>query len=126
MKSQEPFSFKKRMLSFGYALNGLWQFFKTEHNLWIHCVIALLAVVLGFVLRISRMEWIAVIIVIGIVLSAEAFNSCIEKTLDHLTPEKHEKVRYIKDLAAGAVLLTAIAAAIVGLLIFLPKILNCF
>lgn len=126
MEPQESFSIKKRIRSFGYALNGLWQFFKTEHNLWIHCVVAVPVIVFGVLLQLSKMEWIAVVIVMGMVLSAEAFNTCIEKAMDHLAPEKHERVKYIKDLAAGAVLITAIVAAIVGIMIFLPKIIELF
>lgn len=114
------------MQSFGYACKGLMQFFKTEHNLWIHCAAALLAVILGFFLNISRTQWTAILLVIGMVISAEAFNTCIEKMMDYLAPEQHEKVRYIKDLAAGAVLITAIVAALVGLIIFLPGIIALF
>jgi|SRR5699024_9650364 len=123
MKTHEPFSFKKRIRSFKYAFNGLWRFFKTEHNLWIHCVLTLIAIVLGCILGLSKMEWIAIFIVIGMVISAEAFNTCIEKVIDYLAPDMDERAKYIKDLAAGAVLVTAVVAAIVGFIIFIPKLL---
>lgn len=126
MESREPFSFKKRVRSFGCAIHGLCRFFKTEHNLWIHLVAAVLVVILGLLLRLSRMEWVAIIVVIAMVMSAEAFNTCIEKAMDHLYPEEHENIRYIKDLAAGAVLITAAAAAIAGLIIFIPKVVGLF
>ncbi len=126
MESKEPFSIKKRLRSFGYAIRGLWRFFSSEHNVWIHLVLTVLAIVLGFILKISRMEWIAVLLVIGMVISAEAFNTCIEKVIDYLAPEKDKRAAYIKDLAAGAVLITAVIAAIVGIIIFLPKIITVF
>ncbi len=126
MEPRQPFSFKNRVRSFGYALSGLWKFFRTEHNLWIHWIIAVLVLIAGFLLHLSRMEWIVVVMVMGMVLSAEAFNTCIEKIMDHLAPDYHEKVKYIKDLAAGAVLITAVAAAITGIIVFLPKIIALF
>ncbi len=126
MEPREPFSLRNRIRSFGYALSGLWKFFKTEHNLWIHWIIAVLVIVFGFLLRLSQTEWVVIVLVMGMVLSAEAFNTCIEKIMDHLAPDYHENVKYIKDLAAGAVLLTAVAAAIAGTIIFLPKLIALF
>lgn len=126
MKEKRPFSLKERLRSFGYAFRGLSRFFKTEHNLWIHLAATFAAVLLGFVFHISANEWLAILIVIGMVISAEAFNTCIEKIMDHLAPGRHDNVRYIKDLAAGAVLVTAVVAAIVGIIVFLPKITGLF
>lgn len=126
MQAKAPFSLRQRIRSFGYAIRGLRQFCRKEHNLWIHLGIALIAFVLGLVLKISASQWIAVIVVTAMVLSAEAFNTCIETAMDHLRPELHPTVRYIKDLAAGAVLITAIAAALTGLIIFVPKVLALF
>jgi diacylglycerol kinase (ATP) len=117
------FSFRARLRSFTYAWAGLKRFFRTEHNAWIHAMAALAALILGALLKISAGEWVGVLFAIGLVLSAEAFNTCIERTMDRLLPEPDDAVRYIKDLAAGAVLVAAITAAAIGGIIFLPKII---
>lgn len=97
-----------------------------EHNAWIHCFAAVCVLTAGMVFGLSRMEWIAVTIVIGAVLAAEAVNSSIEALADLVSPEYNEAIKRTKDLAAGAVLLMAIAAAIVGFVIFIPKIATIF
>lgn len=124
MKDSNKFSFKARIRSFGYAFAGLKRFFLTEHNVWIHSVAAILAIILGFLLKISALEWVGVLFVMGLVLVAEAFNTCIEKIMDRVVPGQDEIVKYVKDLAAGAVLIAAIIAAIIGVIIFLPKIIH--
>lgn len=118
----EGFTFRKRIRSFRYAFNGIWLLITREHNAWIHCFAAISVVIAGAILGLSRMEWVAVVIVIGAVLAAEAVNSSIEALADLVSPEYNEAIKRTKDLAAGAVLLMAIAAAIVGLIIFIPKI----
>lgn len=118
----EGFTFRKRIRSFRYAFNGIRLLITKEHNAWIHCFAAISVVIAGAILGLSRMEWVAVVIVIGAVLAAEAVNSSIEALADLVSPEYNEAIKRTKDLAAGAVLLTAIAAAIVGLIIFIPKI----
>lgn len=122
-KKAPPFSLRARLRSFGYAWAGLQRFFRTEHNAWIHGVAALGAILLGILLKITAHQWVGVLFAIGLVLSAEAFNTCIERMMDRLVPEPDEAVRYIKDLAAGAVLVAAITAAVIGGVIFLPKII---
>lgn len=126
MKERKKFSFKSRIRSFGYALSGLRRFFLAEHNVWIHSTVAIFAVMLSFLLKISALEWVGVLFAIGLVLAAEAFNTCIEKIMDRLLPQQDETVRYVKDLAAGAVLIAAIVAAAIGVIIFLPKIISLF
>lgn len=118
----EGFTFRKRIRSFRYAFNGIRLLITREHNAWIHCFAAISVVIAGAILGLSRMEWVAVVIVIGAVLAAEAINSSIEALADLVSPEYNEAIKRTKDLAAGAVLLMAIAAAIVGLIIFIPKI----
>lgn len=118
----EKFSIKKRIKSFSYAFAGLKVLFREEHNSWIHAVAAVLAVAMGFLFRISPMEWIAVVIVIGMVFAAEIINSSIERTADFVKAERDDRKRDIKDLGAAAVLVCAIAAAVVGIIIFIPKI----
>ena len=113
---------RARLRSFRYAFAGLRLLLREEHNARIHATITVLVVVAGIVLRVSPVEWGVLVICIGMVLAAEAFNSAIERIADYLTTERDERIRDIKDLAAGAVLLCAIAAAIVGLIVFVPHI----
>ncbi|MBO7200710.1 MAG: diacylglycerol kinase family protein [Bacteroidales bacterium] len=120
--NNERFSIRKRIKSFGYAFAGLKVLFKEEHNSWIHAVVAVCAVVAGIMLHISTMEWIAIIIVIAMVISAEIINSSLECTADFVKAERDDRKRDIKDLEA-AVLVCAIAAAAVGTIIFLPKLI---
>ena len=95
------FTLRKRALSFKYAFHGIFLLISREHNAWIHCFAA---------------------VCIGLVLSAEAANSAIEALADRVSPAYDEAIKRTKDLAAGAVLLLAIASAVVGLIIFLPKL----
>ncbi len=122
----DGFTFRKRIRSFRFAFNGIKLLVTKEHNAWIHCFAAVCVLIAGVSLGLSRMEWVAVIIVIGAVLAAEAVNSSIEALADRVSPEYDEAIKRTKDLAAGAVLLTAIAAAAVGLIIFIPKIVSIF
>ena len=115
--------FRARLRSFRYAFAGIVLLFREEHNAQIHATITVLVVVAGVVLRVSPVEWAVLVICIGVVLAAEAFNSAIERIADYLTLERDDRIRDIKDLAAGAVLLCAIAAVAVGCVIFLPYVL---
>jgi len=119
---ESRFSWSARLKSFAYAGQGLRALFRTEHNAWIHFVCTLAALLMGFALGISRMEWTALIIVFGLVWMSELFNTCIEKTMDFLSEERHPQVKIIKDLAAAAVLIAALVAFLVGLIIFLPRL----
>ncbi len=120
----KKFSILKRLQSFIHAFNGIILLFKNEHNAWIHGLLTICAIGLGFYFDISQLEWIAIILSIGIVLAAEAFNTAIEQIANFIQPEQDQRIKSIKDLAAGAVLLTAISAFLVGLIIFLPKIIT--
>ena len=113
---------KKLINSFKYAICGIFTAFKTEKNLKVHFAIMLLVIIAGVVLKINEQEWIACIIVFGLVISAELFNTAIELTVDLAMPEKNEIAKKAKDIAAGAVLVTAIVAIVIGLIIFIPKI----
>ena len=123
---KERFSLKKRLLSFKYAFQGLSDMFKNEHNAWIHLFATACAVIAGILLRVSPEEWIALVFAIGVVLIAEAFNTAIEALADLVSPDYHRLVKRAKDLAAGGVLLAAIAAVIAGSIIFVPKIIALF
>ncbi len=116
--------FKNRILSFAFAFRGIWQVIKHEANIKIHTLAAVVVIVLGIVLQISTIEWLIVILTIGVVMSAEIFNSAIEKLVDIAHPEQNKKAGLIKDMAAGAVLVLAFAAAVIGFIIFIPKIIN--
>lgn len=117
------FTLRKRLRSFGYAFHGIRLLITQEVNAWIHCFAAVCVVVAGFFFGISMSEWIAVIFAIGMVLAAEAVNSAIEALADRVTQEYDEAIKRTKDLASGAVLILAIAAAIIGCIVFIPKII---
>lgn len=119
----EPFSIRKRIKSFTYAWKGIKSFVCQEHNVWIHLTAASLAVIAGIIFNIQRSEWIVIVICIGMVIAAEAFNTAIERLVNLVSPEWHPIAGEVKDIAAGAVLICAIAAAIVGLIIFIPYII---
>ncbi len=115
--------FRKRKNAFGFAIKGLSTFFSREDHPKVHGVAALLVIVLGFILHVNMLEWLAIIFCIAMVLSLEAINSALEKLTDIASPQFSEKAGAVKDIAAGAVLIVALAAAIIGLIIFVPKIL---
>lgn len=106
------------------ALNGIKQAIKTETNLKIDCIIAILVIVAGFVFKINYIEWFMCILSIGLVLSAEIMNTAIETVVDMFTREKNELGGKAKDISAGSVLVIAVIAAILGCMIFIPKIYN--
>ncbi|MDR1407268.1 MAG: diacylglycerol kinase family protein [Tannerella sp.] len=120
---RKSLSFKRLIKSFGYAFNGIRVFVRQEQNARIHLIAFCCAVVAGFFFRLAPSEWTTVILVGGSVLTAEAINSSIEELSDAVSPERNPKIKLVKDLAAGAVLLAAITAAIVGAIIFLPKVI---
>jgi diacylglycerol kinase len=96
---------------------------KSQCNLRIHIIAAIIAIILGFILRISVQEWLIISIVIGSVISAEMFNTSIEAIVDIISPEYSENAKKAKDISAGAVLILAIVAVVVGIIIFVPKII---
>lgn len=122
MKSPKTFSWRARGRSFGYAWNGVRLALRGEHNFRIHTIAALLVVAAGCFFELSPNEWIAVVGAIGAVCAAELFNSALEALADRITAEQDPLIGRAKDMAAGAVLLVAIAAAIIGLIVFVPKI----
>lgn len=122
----DGFTLRKRLRSFKFAFNGIKLLITREHNAWIHCFAAVCVIIAGVAFGISTTEWIAVTFAIGTVLAAEAVNSSIEAIADFVSPGYNEAIKRTKDLAAGAVLILAISAAIVGLIIFVPKIMEIF
>ena len=123
---QEKFSIRKRLKSFTYAYNGLKVLLREEHNSRIHLFATVCVVVAGVLLKISLLEWVAVAFAVGLVFSGEIFNSAVEDLSDVVCPERDERIKKVKDLAAAAVLVNAITAAVIGFLVFLPKIIQLF
>jgi diacylglycerol kinase (ATP) len=115
-----PFQFTGRIRSFHFAINGILRMIRCQHNAWIHAAATLLVLGAGFFLGISRADWCWVILAVCIVWTAEALNTAFEFLADAASPDFHPLVRDAKDVAAGAVLITAIAAAIIGTMVFLP------
>ena len=118
------YRFRNPIKIFGYAFTGIYELFKSEPNARIHLVATICAIIAGFIFKISASEWCVIIIIIALIWASEAFNTAIEKLVDHLFPEYHETARIVKDISAGAVLICAIAALLCGLIIFLPKIIS--
>jgi len=121
-KEASTFSLIKRARSFSHAGRGLKLFIRTTHNAWVHIAIAVVVVVLGFVYQLSEAEWGLLVFAIGMVMTAEAFNTAIEIDIDLTSPEYHPYARDTKDVAAGAVLVATITAIVIGCIIFIPKI----
>lgn len=110
--------------SFGYALDGLRYAFRTQANLRIHIAISLIVIGIGLGVQLDPIEWAVLIVTMMIVLSAELVNTAIEATLDRVSVEQHPLAKVAKDTAAGAVLLSAIGAVLIGLLILGPHLLT--
>ena len=122
INEKKRFSIVARIKSTTHAFRGIGIFIKTTHNAWLHLFFAILAVYMGFIFRISEAEWATIIFAIGLVIISEAFNTAIEIDIDLTSPDYHPYARDTKDVAAGAVLLSVLIAGIIGLIIFLPKI----
>ena len=114
---------KKRGIGLKHALDGMRACFRSERNFRIHIACGAAAVILGIWLRLTGMEWIMLILIIAFVLAAELLNAAIEMLLDHTRPEKHPAAKAIKDMSAAAVLVSAIAALLAGIFLFVPKML---
>ena len=113
-----------RVASFGYALRGLWILVATQANARIHAVATVLVISAGFWFALTRMEWCALVAAIGLVWTAEGLNTALEFLTDLVAPEHHPLAGKVKDVAAGAVLAASAAAAVIGAIIFGPKLLG--
>jgi diacylglycerol kinase (ATP) len=116
------FSVTKRIFSFRYAIKGIYWFLAQQHNLLVHFLAAAIVTTAGFFFHLERWEWVAVILCMGAVIAAELFNSAIEILCDALIPERNQRAEIIKDVAAGAVLVAALAAVVIALIVFIPHI----
>ena len=116
----QPFSLKARARSFVHAWRGVVSLVTTQHNAWIHLLATAAVIAAGVLFDLSRWEWCWLVLAIGLVLAAEAMNSAVEALADAVSPEFNAGVGRAKDMAAAAVLILAIAAALIGALVFLP------
>lgn len=116
----------RRLESFSHAVSGLWFLLRTQPNARIHLLATVVVVAMGWVFRITVLEWVGVILVIVAVWTVEAMNTALELLADVSSPEYHPLIGRAKDVAAAAVLISALGAAVVGLLIFGPRALDAF
>lgn len=114
---------KRLRYSFSYAFEGIKQAFLGEQNLRIHTFIAILVIVFGFFLKISYFEWLVCLLLIGLVIMAEFINTAIEYVVDLASPKIHPLAKAAKDTASAGVLMMAIISAVIGLVIFVPKLI---
>jgi diacylglycerol kinase (ATP) len=113
--------FTGRFKSMGFALKGAIKLITTEHSVMVQSSLALALVIAGFYFNITLTEWMFQTLAIGLVLSVEGLNTAVEKIADFIHPEFHEKIGFIKDIAAGAVFFAAMTAIAIGLIIYIPK-----
>ena len=116
----------KLIRSFAFAWNGIKLCFTSEPNFRIHTILAIVAIIFSILFSVSSFEWIAISFCIAFVISMEMLNTAIEKICDVVHKDLHPGIKKVKDIAAGAVLVSAIFSLITGIIIFLPKIITCF
>ncbi|MGG7055866.1 diacylglycerol kinase family protein [Nitrosomonas sp. ANs5] len=124
MRKPSGFLISQRIASFGHALAGIHVFVKSQPNAWIHLFMTVIVVISGFLLQVTLIEWSLLVFAITIVLVSEALNTSIEYLCDLVSPGHHPLIKKSKDIAAGAVLISAIGAATIGCIIFLPHVLT--
>jgi diacylglycerol kinase (ATP) len=117
-----PFEFTGRIRSFKYAFRGIFHLLRSQHNAWIHALATILVVLAGLYFRLNAAEWCWIVLATTSVWTAEALNTAFELLADATTREFHPLIGQAKDIAAGAVLLTAIGASAIGLIVFWPHI----
>jgi diacylglycerol kinase (ATP) len=122
MEFQKDNTFVKgRLKSVTYAFKGALKLISTEHSVMVQFSLGILMTIAGFYFDISHEEWLFQIFSIGLVLSVEGLNTAVEKVADFIHPNYHEKIGFIKDIAAGAVFFAAMTAIAIGLIIYIPK-----
>ena len=125
-KDKKPIRSKNFFDSFKHAFAGIWHGIKTARNLQFDLCFFILVIICGFIFQISITEWLAVLICSALVMSLELVNSAIEDAVNLAMPDIHPLAKASKDVAAGAVLLAAIMSVVIGLIIFIPKIISLF
>ena len=123
MQPLHSFSIKARIKSFSYAFQGLKTFFNTQHNAWIHLLATVCVIGFGILVNLSLNEWCWIVFSIGLVFITEMLNTAVEFLTDLVSPEYHPLAKKTKDVAAGAVLFSALVAVVIGLLIFTNKVI---
>ncbi len=126
VNNNDKLNISKRLQSFRHAFRGIATLFATQHNALLHLVATVAVVVMGLFLGLSLMEWAVIALAIAAVFSAEAFNTAIEILGDAVSTDHNPLIGKAKDVAAGAVLMTAVGASAVGLLVFVPHFLDLF
>lgn len=126
LSEKKRFSIVERAKSFSFAFRGLRLLVQTQHNFCVQIFLTLLVIFLGLYFNISQIEWMFLVLSVGLVLMAEAFNTAFEFDIDLTSPTYHPYARDTKDVAAGAVLISTIASSIIGFIIFIPKIIKLF
>ena len=124
-QSDESF-FTNRLKAVGYALKGAIILIKTEASIKVQFALAVIMTIAGFYFNISTTEWCIQVFAFGLIMSIEGLNTAVEEIADFIHPDFHKKIGLIKDIAAGAVFISAIAASIIGMIIYIPKIFNTF
>jgi diacylglycerol kinase len=114
---------KQAIKSFSWAMSGISVAFRTQFNFRFHVIMTVLVIMLGILLKVTVVEWCILLLCIGSVLTAELLNTSLEFKTDLLSPGYHETAKHVKDLAAAAVLVAAIVSALIGLIIFIPKLI---
>lgn len=114
---------KSRFDSFGHALRGLADLLRTQPNAQIHAVVTVCVLAAGWWFQLARWEWVAIVLCIAMVLAMEAMNTALEYLADRVSTERHPLIGKAKDVAAAAVFMSALCAVVVGLLLFIPKLL---
>jgi len=119
----QKFSLKRRAKSFHFAFDGLVYFFSTQHNALLHAVATVFVVALSLIIHLPLTKFLFILFAIALVWMAELFNTAIEQLCDMVSPQQHPKIKFIKDVSAAAVLVTAFAAFITACIIFIPALL---
>lgn len=109
-----------------YAIAGIVHAFRTEKHVQIHFVVAIIVAIFAFIFSVSKLEWLILIVVIGMTISLELVNTAIERVVDMVSEHYHPLAKTAKDCAAGAVLISAIASVIIGCIIFIPRLFELF
>lgn len=124
MNKDTKFSIHSRAKSFKYAFEGIYRFFRQEHNAWLHLLATVYVVIMAVLVGVTRVEAIALVFAVALVWVTEMLNTCIEKVMDMISMEYDTRIKLIKDISAGAVLVAAAAALVIGLIVFIPKFVH--
>lgn len=120
------FTLSARLKSFKYALEGIVLVMKTQHNAWIHAIATLLVIALGMFFPLTATEWLLLVLSISSVWVAESFNTALEFMADSISIDFQPLIKKAKDVSAGAVLISAVGSAIIGCIIFVPKLYSIY